>query len=199
VNKTRVSPATMLYPLPAVMVTVGNIEESNIITIAWTGIINSKPPMTYISVKKSRYSHGILLKNMEFVINLTSENLIKSMDFCGVKSGKEIDKFHETKLTKEDADKVRAPLIKESPINIECKVFEVKELPSHDMFLAEIVAVHVNEELIDKSGKYWLEKADLIAFNHGGYYRVNNKPLGRFGYSIMKKKTKKKLNKRNPK
>ena len=189
----------MLYPLPAVMVTVGNIEESNIITIAWTGIINSKPPMTYISVKKSRYSHGILLKNMEFVINLTSENLIKSMDFCGVKSGKEIDKFHETKLTKEDADKVRAPLIKESPINIECKVFEVKELPSHDMFLAEIVAVHVNEELIDKSGKYWLEKADLIAFNHGGYYRVNNKPLGRFGYSIMKKKTKKKLNKRNPK
>ena len=197
-SKIRVKEGPMLYPLPVVMATVGDINESNIITIAWTGIINSNPPMTYISVRKNRYSHDILVENMEFTINLTSEDLVKAMDYCGVNTGKEVNKFKEMKLTKVPADEVKAPLIKESPINLECKVFEIKELPSHDMFLAEIVAVHIDEELIDEKGKYWLEKADLIAFNHGGYYRVNNKPLGRFGYSIMKKKTKKKLNKKNP-
>ena len=192
-NKIRVKAAPMLYPLPAVMVSLGDEEYSNIITIAWTGIINSNPPMTYISVTKSRHSHDMLVKNKEFVINLVNDKLCNAMDYCGVRSGRNEDKFKALGLTKIPGDEVKAPLIKEAPINLECKVFEIKELPSHDMFMAEIVAVHIDEELIDKNGKYWFEKAGLIAFNHGGYYNIYDRPIGRFGYSIMKNKTKKKL------
>ena len=199
-KKVSIKPGPMLYPLPVVMVTVGDMKENNIITIAWTGIINTDPPMTYISVKKSRYSHDIISNNKEFVITLTARDTVHATDYSGVKSGKDVDKFKEMNLTPISADKVKVPMIKEAPINLECKVFEIKELPSHDMFLAEIVAVHIDGDLIDENGKYCFEDAGLIAFNHGAYYRLSSKKIGGFGYSIMKKKTKKKLakNKKNP-
>ncbi|MBK5253798.1 MAG: flavin reductase family protein [Peptostreptococcaceae bacterium] len=195
-KKVSIKPGPMLYPLPAVMVTVGDMEENNIITIAWTGIINTSPPMTYISVKKSRHSHDILSRSREFVINLTTEKTVKATDYVGVKSGRDVDKFKEMSLTPIKADIVKAPMIEEAPINLECKVFEIKELPSHDMFLAEIVAVHIDEDLIDEKGKYCFEDAGLIAFNHGSYYKLSNRKIGGFGYSIMKNKTKKKLAKK---
>lgn len=188
-KKISVKPGPMLYPLPAVMATVGTMEDSNIITVAWTGIVNSDPPMTYISVKKSRFSHHILSERKEFAINLVTEDLVRAMDFSGVRSGEKVDKFSELGLTKIRGSETAVPLIAESPVNLECKVAEVKELPSHDMFLAEIVAVHVDNDMIDENGAYRFEDLRLVAFNHGGYYRVGTKPLGRFGYSVMKKKT----------
>lgn len=191
-KKISSKPGPMLYPLPAVMVSCGDMEDSNIITIAWTGIVNSNPPMTYVSVQKSRFSHDIILNNGEFVINLVNEDLTKAMDYCGVKSGRDVDKFKETGLTKEPADIVKAPLIAESPVCLECKVLEMKELPSHDMFLAEIVAVHIAEEAVDEKGAYDFAGMHLTAFNHGKYYGVESKPQGFFGYSIMKRKTAKK-------
>ena len=183
----------MLYPVPVVMATLGEGDEANIITIAWTGIINSKPPMTYISVRKERHSHPILSKTGEFVINLCTEDLVKATDYCGVKSGSDVDKFKEMGLTKEPADIVKCPMIKESPINLECKVTQVVELGSHDMFMAEIVKVHAAEELFDEEGRIYPVKAGLVAYIHGEYYPVKRTPLGKFGYSIMKPKTKKRL------
>ena len=185
----------MLSPVPAVMVSLGEGEEANIITIAWTGIINSKPPMTYVSIMKSRHSHDILMKTREFVINLTTEDLARQTDWCGVRSGRDFDKWKEMKLTKEPASVVKCPMIAESPVNLECRVTEVKELGSHDMFMAEIVKVHVDDSIIDEDGHFDLVKAGLIAYIHGHYYTVNRKPLGRFGYSVMKPKTKKRLQK----
>jgi flavin reductase (DIM6/NTAB) family NADH-FMN oxidoreductase RutF len=186
-------PGEMLYPVPVVMATLGEGDEANIITIAWTGIINSKPPMTYISVRKERHSHPILSKTGEFVINLCTEDLVKATDYCGVKSGRDVDKFKEMGLTKEPADIVKCPMIKESPINLECKVTQVVELGSHDMFMAEIVKVHAAEELFDEEGRMDPVKAGLVAYIHGEYYPVKRTPLGKFGYSIMKPKTKKRL------
>ena len=151
--KREMRPGEMLYPVPVVMATLGEGDEANIITIAWTGIINSKPPMTYISVRKERHSHPILSKTGEFVINLCTEDLVKATDYCGVKSGSDVDKFKEMGLTKEPADIVKCPMIKESPINLECKVTQVVELGSHDMFMAEIVKVHAAEELFDEEGR----------------------------------------------
>lgn len=183
---------TMVYPVPAVMVSLGtNDEEHNIITIAWTGTICSDPAMTYISVRKERHSHKILKKNMEFVINLTTKDLAFATDFCGVKSGKDINKFKKMNLNKEKASKINTPLIKESPVNIECKVTEIIELGSHDMFLAKVVAVNVDEEYIDENGKFHLDKAKPIAYSHGEYYELGN-ALGHFGFSVKKKKKKKK-------
>ncbi|MBQ1630406.1 MAG: flavin reductase family protein [Firmicutes bacterium] len=186
-------PGEMLYPVPVVMATLGEGDEANIITIAWTGIINSKPPMTYISVRKERHSHPILSKTGEFVINLCTEDLVKATDYCGVKSGRDVDKFKEMGLTKEPADIVKCPMIKESPINLECKVTRVVELGSHDMFMAEIVKVHAAEELFDEEGRMDPVKAGLVAYIHGEYYPVKRTPLGKFGYSIMKPRTKKRL------
>ena len=183
----------MLSPVPAVMVSLGEGEEANIITIAWTGIINSRPPMTYVSIRKSRFSHDILMKTGEFVINLTTEALASKTDWCGVKSGRDLDKWKETGLTKEKASVVKCPMIKESPVNLECKVTEVKELGSHDMFMAEIVKVHVDESIIDEDGHFDVVGAGLIAYIHGHYYGIRRKPLGRFGFSVMKPKTKKRL------
>ncbi len=185
----------MLSPVPAVMASLGEGDEANIITIAWTGIINSRPPMTYISVQKIRHSHDILMKTREFVINLTTEDLVKQTDWCGVRSGRDFDKWKEMGLTKEPASVVNCPMIAESPVNLECKVTEVKELGSHDMFMAEIVKVHVDESIIDEDGHFDVVKAGLLAYIHGHYYTVNRKPLGRFGFSVMKPKTKKRLNK----
>lgn len=191
--KKTMKPATLLMPLPAVMVSCGSLEKPNIITIAWTGIVNSTPPMTYISVRKSRYSHDLIAESGEFVINLTTEALTFATDYCGVKSGREVDKFTEMKLTPLDAGEVSCPMIAESPINLECKVREVHEYPSHDMFVAEIVAVHVDEELIDEKGRFEMEKAGLMAYVHGQYFGIKKQPLGRFGYAVMKPKTKKKI------
>ena len=191
--KREMRPGEMLYPVPVVMATLGEGDEANIITIAWTGIINSKPPMTYISVRKERHSHPILSKTGEFVINLCTEDLVKATDYCGVKSGSDVDKFKEMGLTKEPADIVKCPMIKESPINLECKVTQVVELGSHDMFMAEIVKVHAAEELFDEEGRMDPVKAGLVAYIHGEYYPVKRTPLGKFGYSIMKPKSKKRL------
>ena len=185
----------MLSPVPAVMVSLGEGDEANIITIAWTGIINSRPPMTYVSVRKERHSHDILMKTREFVINLTTEALADKTDWCGVRSGRDYDKWKETGLTKEPASVVKCPMIAESPVNLECRVTEVKELGSHDMFMAEIVKVHVDDSIIDEDGHFDVVKAGLLAYIHGHYYTVSRKPVGRFGFSVMKPKTKKRLQK----
>ena len=189
--KREMRPGEMLYPVPVVMATLGEGDEANIITIAWTGIINSKPPMTYISVRKERHSHPILSKTGEFVINLCTEDLVKATDYCGVKSGRDVDKFKEMGLTKEPADIVKCPMIKESPINLECKVTQVVELGSHDMFLADVVAIDAEERLIDKStGAFQLNHAQPLAYSHGKYYSLGEK-LGSFGFSVKKQSNRK--------
>lgn len=192
-KKKSFKPGTMLSPVPAVMVSCGEGKEKNIITIAWTGIVNSNPPMTYISVKKERHSHGIISKTGEFVINLCTENLAFAADYCGVKSGADVDKFREQNLTAGSSECVACPLIVESPVNLECKVREVHTYPSHDMFVAEIVNMQVNEELIDQKGKICMEQAGLIAYSHGAYFTIARNPVGRFGYSVMKPKTRKRI------
>lgn len=184
-------PGTMVYPVPAAMVSLGSPSTTqNIITIAWTGIVNSEPPMTYISVRKSRFSHQILMEEKEFVINLGSKSTAFQTDYCGVKSGKDVDKWKEMNLTKIDASIVKCPMIKECPVNIECKVFNIIELPSHDMFMAEIVAVHGDIALMNGKNKFCIDKAELLAYSHGEYFALDGPPLGTFGYSIMKEKTK---------
>ncbi len=181
---------TLLAPVPVVLATVGDMENSNIITIAWTGICSSKPPMTYISVRPERYSHQLLEKNAEFVINLVTDDLVRKTDSIGVKSGRDIDKFQEYRLTKAEASKVACPLIEECPVNVECVVKQVISLGSHDMYLAEIVAVNVNEELLDEKGKLNLRKAGLVAYSHGEYFSLGKK-IGKFGYSVKKNGKKK--------
>lgn len=181
-------PGNMLYPLPAVMVSVTDGQgNDNIITVAWTGTICTNPPMVYISVRPSRYSYEMLKKTGEFVINLTTEELAFATDYCGVRSGRDVDKFKEAHLTKEPAQFVKAPMIKESPVSIECKVTEVKELGSHHMFLAEVLAVHAQQEYIDKNNKFQLNKAKPIVYSHGEYLGTG-KSLGTFGYSVKKRK-----------
>ena len=182
-------PGTMVYPLPAVMVSCGDMENSNIITIAWTGIINTDPAMTYISIRKERHSYNIIKKAGEFVINLTNKDIVRATDYCGVKSGRDVDKFKEMKLTKESATIVNCPMIKEAPISIECKLVEIKELGSHDMFMAEILAVNVDEKYLDENGTFNMQNCNLIAYSHGKYYTLGEQ-LGKFGYSIQKNKKK---------
>lgn len=179
-------PGNMVYPLPAVLVTVTDGEgNDNVITIAWTGTICTNPALAYISVRKERHSYDMLKKTGEFVINLTTEDLVFATDFCGVRSGRDMDKFKEMNLTKEEATYVKAPMIKESPVNIECKVIEVKEYGSHDMFVAEVMAVHADEEYMDETGKFDLSKANPIVYSHGEYYTMGEK-IGKFGYSVKK-------------
>ncbi len=190
--KISSKPGPLTAPLPAVMVTCGDMEDSNIITVAWTGIINSHPPMTYISVRPERKSHGMILESGEFVINLTTAELLRAMDFSGVRSGRDTDKFSQLSLTREAADTVSAPMIAESPVNIECKVTEVRRFPSHDMFIAEITAVHVDDRYVDEKGAYDYGAMDLVAFSHGKYYRLRPQESGFFGFSVMKPKTAKK-------
>ncbi|MDE5873300.1 MAG: flavin reductase family protein [Lachnospiraceae bacterium] len=179
-------PGNMLYPLPAVMVTVSDgAGNDNIITIAWTGTVNSDPPMVSISVRKSRYSHELLTKNGEFAINLVTRELAFAMDYCGVKSGRDMDKFEVMKLTKQKASTINVPLIKESPVSLECKVKQVMELGSHDMFLAEVTAVVVDDKYMDESGKFDLNASDLITYSHGQYYTLGEN-VGKFGFSVKK-------------
>ena len=185
-------PGNMLYPVPAVLVSVADSAgKDNLITIAWTGTVCSDPAMTYISVRKERYSHHMLKENKEFVINLVSKEICRAADFCGVRSGCDLDKFEATGLTREKASTVNVPLVKESPVNIECKVTQVLELGSHDMFLAKVTAVQVDEPLLDEKGKLDLNKAHLVAYSHGEYQTFDN-ILGTFGYSVKKKDKKEK-------
>ena len=178
----------MIYPLPAVMVSVGDKEgETNIITVAWTGTVCSDPAMLYVSVRPERYSHHMIMETGEFVVNLTTEDLVKATDYCGVRSGKDVDKWKETGLTQEKADKLSyAPIIKECPVNLECKVTEVKKLGSHDMFLAEVVAVQIDDKYMNEKGKFCLNETGLMAYSHGEYIGLGEK-LGTFGYSVRRK------------
>ena len=192
--KRSFKPGTLLSPVPAVMVSCGEGENKKIITIGWTGIINSDPPITYISVRKSRHSHHIIEETGEFVINLTTEKLAYATDYCGVKSGRDVDKFKELNLTPETGEKVRCPMITQCPVNIECRVMEVKSYPTHDMFIAEIVAVHADDEIIDEKGKIDISLAGLLAYVHGEYYGLKKTSIGRFGFSVMKPKTRKRIN-----
>lgn len=185
--KQSFKPGNMLYPVPAVMIsTRGKNGEDNIFTVAWAGTICSDPPMVSISVRKERHSYNMIKETGEFVINLTTRDLVYATDYCGVKSGRDVDKFKEMNLTKEKAQIVNVPLIKESPVNIECKVTEVKELGTHHMFLAEVVAVSVDDKYMDETNKFHLEQADLVAYSHGSYYSLGEL-LGSFGYSVRKK------------
>ena len=184
-----------IYPIPAVMVSCGTMEKSNIITVAWTGTINTNPAMAYISVRKERYSYNIIKKQKEFVINLTNEALAFATDYCGVKSGKNVDKFKDMKLTKQKANFVKCPLIEESPVSIECKVIDEKDLGSHTMFIAEVVAINADEKYIDKNGSFDISKCKLIAYSNGGYYSLGKK-IGKFGFSVQKKGKKSKNNKK---
>ena len=186
-SKVMWKPGTFLYPLPAVMVSCGTMEKSNIITVAWTGILNTNPATVYISVRPSRYSYNLIKKQGEFVINLTTKNFVKATDWCGVKTGAKVDKFKEMNLHKEKANFVKCPLIKESPVSIECKVKKVIPLGSHDMFLAQVLSIDADEKYIDEKGAFDISKCDLIAYLNGGYYSMGKK-LGKFGFSVQKKK-----------
>lgn len=185
-GKQSWKPGNMLYPLPVVMVSVADAEgNANIITVAWAGTICTNPPMVSISVRPERHSYEMIKQTGEFVINLTTKDLAFATDYCGVKSGRDVDKFKEMGLTPIPADIVKAPLIQESPVNIECRVTEVKHLGSHDMFLAEVVAVHADEAYMDEKGKFHLEDAKPIVYSHGNYL-LTGECIGTFGYSVKK-------------
>ena len=188
-TKVDWKPGTMIYPLPAVMVSLGEtIEEYNIITIAWTGTLCTDPPLCYISVRPERHSYEILQRTREFVINLTTRSLAFATDWCGVRSGRQYRKFAEMKLTPGPASKVKAPIIMEAPINIECRVIEVRRLGSHDMFIAEVVNVKADTRYLDpRTGAFDLAKAEPLAYAHGQYFTLGQK-LGKFGFSVEKKR-----------
>jgi Conserved protein/domain typically associated with flavoprotein oxygenases, DIM6/NTAB family len=182
-------PGTLIYPLPAVMITCGSCEEEyNILTISWVGTLCTNPPMCYISVRPERHSYPIIKKNMEFVINLTTKDLAFATDWCGVNSGKTHHKFEEMKLTPGKASVVSAPIIEESPLCIECRVKEVVALGSHDMFIADVVNVRADDRFIDpKTDAFDMRKADLLAYSHGNYYGLGEL-VGKFGWSVKKKR-----------
>lgn len=186
-EKISWKPGNMVYPLPAVMVTCRNNGEDNVLTVAWTGTICTNPPMVYISVRPERHSYDMIKESGQFIINLTTKDLVKATDFCGVKSGKDLDKFNEMGLTKGQAKVVDVPTIQESPVNIECQVERIEELGSHHMFIAKVVNVLVDESYMEDSGRFALEKANPLVYSHGAYYETGKK-LGTFGYSIQKKK-----------
>ena len=182
----------MLYPLPAVMVSCARPgEKPNIITVAWAGTTSSSPAMVSISVRPDRYSYDIIKETGEFVINLTTERLAKATDYCGVRSGRDVDKFKEMNLTPGQSIHVAAPFIEESPVNIECRTKQILELGSHHMFVAEVVGVNVDEQYLDKNGKFQLNEAGLMVYSHGEYFGLGKK-LGKFGYSVQRKKPVKK-------
>lgn len=188
-NKIKWKGGTLLAPLPAVMVSCGNMEKPNIITIGWTGIINSDLPKTYVSIRPSRYSHTLIKESGKFVINLTTEALARATDYCGVRSGRDHDKFAECKLTAVPAYELDdTPVIAESPISLECRVTDVIPLGTHDMFMADIVSVDIDPSLVDAKGALHMDAAKLIAYAHGEYFALGKK-LGDFGYSVRKKST----------
>lgn len=177
----------MIYPLPAVLVSCGNSQRSNLITVAWTGIVCTNPAMCYISVRPERYSHAIITETMEFTINLTTEAMAHATDWCGVRSGRDYDKWAETGLTPEPGVKVQCPSIAQSPLSIECRVKQILKLGSHDMMIAEVLNVRADNSLIDpESGAFRLDRAGLMAYSHGAYFTLGQQ-LGRFGFSVKKK------------
>ena len=184
-KKTIWKSGTFIYPLPAVMVSCGNMEKSNIITVAWTGILNTNPAMVYISVRPERYSYNIIKETGEFAINLTTKELAYATDWCGVKTGAKVDKFKEMHLTKEKGKFVKCPLIKESSVSIECKVKEIKELGSHHMFIAEVLSIDADDKFIDENGAFDITKCNLVAYANGKYFSLGKK-LGKFGFSVQK-------------
>ena len=187
-KKVNFKPGNMIYPLPAVMVSCGDIDHvSNILTVAWTGTLCTNPPMAYIAVRPERHSYPMIRESGEFVINLTTKELAHATDFCGVRSGRDHNKWTDCCLTPAPADTVKCPLIAEAPVNIECKVRQVLELGSHHVFVADVTAVHGAVKYMDEKGSFHLEIAGLLAYSHGTYYSLG-KALGHFGYSIRKKK-----------
>lgn len=196
INKISWKAGNMLYPLPAVMVSLTDKEgNSNIITLAWAGTICTNPPMLSVSIRPERYSYNIIKETGEFVVNLTTKELAYATDYCGVKSGKDVDKFGKMRLTKLASEKIKAVAIAESPVNIECKVRQIMELGSHSLFIADVVNVRVDSRYLDEKGRFNLAKSELIAYSHGRYYELG-KELGTFGYSIKKsKETTKKVKK----
>jgi flavin reductase (DIM6/NTAB) family NADH-FMN oxidoreductase RutF len=187
-SKTVWKPGTMVYPLPAIMVSCGDTtEEANILTVSWVGTLCTNPPMCYISVRPERHSYPIIKKTGEFVLNLTTEEMAYATDWCGVRSGKDYNKFDKMKLTVGKATAVTAPIIKESPLNIECRVKEVIALGSHDMFIADVVAVQADERfIVAETGQFDMQAAKLIAYSHGHYYKIGEE-IGKFGWSVQKK------------
>lgn len=185
-NKELWKPGNMLYPLPVVMVGLKSKEgKNNIITVAWTGTVCTNPPMVYISLRKERYSYDIIKETKEFTINLTSEELVKAADYCGVRSGRNVDKFKEMKLTPVKGVHIDAPCIEEAPVNIECRLKEIIPLGSHDMFLADVVGVHAASKYMNEKGKFELSKAKPVVYSHGEYYGLGD-IMGTFGYSVKK-------------
>ena len=190
-GKDTWKPGNMLYPLPAGLVSVSDGEgRDNVLTVAWAGTVCTNPPMVSISVRPERYSYEMLRRTGEFVLNLTTEKMAYAVDFCGVRSGRDTDKFEKLGLTKVKADQVGAPLIGESPVNLECKVRQILELGSHHMFVSDVAAVHVDEAFLDEKGKFMLNKAGLLVYSHGEYLGLG-KRLGSFGYSVRRNKKKK--------
>ncbi len=186
-SKVKWKGGALLAPVPSVMVSCGTMENPNIITVAWTGLVNTIPPKTYISVRPSRHSYGLIKESGQFAINLTPVSLVKQADWCGIHTGRKVDKFARCELTPDEAGEISAPLILECPISLECRVFDIVPMGSHDMFLADIVAVDVAPGLLDKSGRLCIERAHLAAFAHGEYFELG-KSLGKFGFSVAKKK-----------
>ena len=180
---------TLLAPVPPALVTCSDGEHDNVLTVAWTGILNSDPPKTYISVRPSRHSYEMIKKSGEFAINMTTKELVRAADWCGVHTGAKVDKFERCRLSREPANELSCPILSDSPLVLECSVTDIVKLGTHDMFMADIVAVDVAEELLDESGKLHLERAGLVAYAHGTYYELG-KRLGSFGFAVAKKKKK---------
>ncbi|OOM13488.1 flavin reductase family protein [Clostridium saccharobutylicum] len=192
--------SVILNPVPVVLVTSRNKEgKTNVFTVGWTGTINTKPPMLYISIRPERLSYEYIKETMEFVVNLPSSDLVKAVDYCGVRSGKKNDKISEMGFTLKESHHISAPFIDECPVNIECKVKNIIPLGTHDMFIAEVVGSHVNEDLLDEKGKIHFENANMISYCHGEYFPLSKKTIGSFGFSVMKKKTKKRRRLENKK
>ncbi len=194
-NKIVWPAGTLLAPVPPAMVSSGTVERPNVMTAAWTGIICTNPILTYVSIRATRYSHKIISQTKEFVINIPNLALAEAVDFCGVKSGRDIDKFKACNLTPATCSRIKAPQIKETPISLECKVLEIRPLGTHDMFLAKVLAVNIDDKYLDAQGALHLEKAGLLAYAHGFYYTLGRQ-LGKFGFSVEKAKTIKKRQKR---
>lgn len=191
-DKVNFKGSVILNPVPVVLVTSKNSAgKTNVFTVGWTGTINTKPPMLYISIRPERLSYEYIKETMEFTINLPGSDLVKKVDYCGVKTGKKNDKIAEMNFTLKDGENISVPYIDECPVNIECKVKNIIPLGTHDMFIAEVVGSHVNEDLFDDKGKIHFENANMMSYCHGEYFPLAKKPIGSFGFSVMKKKTKK--------
>lgn len=188
-SKISFKGSAMLNPVPAVLITSKNKEgKTNVFTVGWIGTACTKPPMITVAIRPERLSYQYIKETEEFVVNLPSKDLVRAVDFCGVRSGKTVDKIKECNFILENSEQISVPSIKQCPVTMECKLKSITSLGSHDLFLAEVVSIHVEENLLDESGKIHLEKANLICYSHGEYFPVFNKPLGKFGYSVQKKK-----------